>query len=90
MGRSFTYGRARVFNGGSEGREFRHERRDVRRGYYYLFERQRRYSEIGERLLGGLPRADFGGRFDPTEWRTAAEQSDHGKRTLAYLVNAGS
>jgi fumarylacetoacetase-like protein len=25
----------------------------------------------------------FGGRFDPAEWRTAAEQSDHWKRTLA-------
>src|SRR6516165_6132679 len=24
----------------------------------------------------------FGGRFDPAEWRTAAEQSDHWKRTL--------
>src|SRR6266700_4950337 len=31
----------------------------------------------------GRARADFGGRFDPAEWRTAAEQSDHWKRTLA-------
>jgi hypothetical protein len=30
----------------------------------------------------GRARADFGGRFDPAEWRTAAEQSDHWKRTL--------
>jgi len=29
-------------------------------------------------------RAEFGGRFDPAEWRTAAEQSDHGsERWLA-------
>jgi hypothetical protein len=56
--------------------------------YLILFERQRRHSEIGERLLEGVPsghaRADFGGRFDPAEWRTAAEHSDHGnERWLA-------
>src|SRR5262249_34545898 len=27
-------------------------------------------------------RADFGTRFDPAEWRTGAQQSDHWKRTL--------
>ena len=31
----------------------------------------------------GRALADFGGRFDPAERRTAAEQSDHWKRTLA-------
>jgi hypothetical protein len=37
----------------------------------------------GVELRVGHAQADFGGRFDPAEWRTAAEQSDHWKRTLA-------
>ena len=61
-----------------------------------LFERQRRYySYFGERLLEGpaigRARADFGGRFDPAEWRTAAEQSDHGnERWLARAPRAAT
>src|SRR6516162_10395266 len=58
-----------------------------------LFERQRRYySYFGERLLEGpaigRARADFGGRFDPAEWRMAAEQSDHGNER--WLARAAS
>ena len=32
----------------------------------------------------------FGGRFDPAEWRTAAEQSDHWKRTLLRALRAAA
>jgi hypothetical protein len=36
-------------------------------------------------------RAEFGGRFDPAEWRTAAEQSDHGnERWLARAPQAAT